>query len=132
MMCRVERSYGSRPIVVTADAGYWAAKNASWCEEMGIDAYISTSRRKHDGTEGSVRGPPDAPMAKMQAKVSGEEGRRVYRRRKCIPEPVFGQIKGARGFRRFSMRGLEKARGEWGFVCACHDLLKLFRARQTS
>jgi hypothetical protein len=50
----------------------------------------------------------------MRHKVSTPEGRAVYRRRKCLPERVFGQIKQAMGFRRFSMRGLEKARGEWG------------------
>jgi hypothetical protein len=130
MMCRVKRNCGRRPDRMTADAGYWAPENASWCENAGIDAYISTSRRKHERDDNPVRGPPDGPRAKMQAKVSEEEGRRIYSRRKCIPEPVFGQIKGARGFRRFSMRGLRKVAGEWGFVCACHNLLKLRRARQ--
>ncbi len=42
-------------------------------------------------------------------------------------EPAFGQIKQARGFRRFSFRGIEKVRAEWAFVCATHNLLKLFR-----
>jgi hypothetical protein len=132
MMSRVERNCGRRPDRMTADAGYWAPENASWCEKAGIDAYISTSRRKHGRDDNPVRGPPDGPKAKMQTKVSQEEGRRIYSRRKCIPEPVFGQIKGARGFRRFSMRGLRKVAGEWGLVCACHNLLKLSRARQRS
>ena len=47
--------------------------------------------------------------------------------RKSIVEPVFGQIKGARGFRRFSLRGLEKVRGEWRLVCLTHNLLKIWR-----
>lgn len=48
-----------------------------------------------------------------------------------IVEPVFGQIKQARGFRRFSLRGLAKVASEWGIVCLCHNLLKLYRAVAT-
>ena len=47
--------------------------------------------------------------------------------RKSIVEPVFGQVKDGRGFRRFSMRGFAKAGHEWSFVCAVHNLMKLFR-----
>jgi Transposase DDE domain len=56
------------------------------------------------------------------------EGRTIYGRRKVIAEPVFGQIKQALGFRRFSLRGLAKVASEWGIVCLCHKLLKLYRA----
>jgi hypothetical protein len=52
----------------------------------------------------------------------------LYKRRKCIPEPVFGQIKEARGFRRFSFRGLAKVTAEWTVVALTHNLLKLFRS----
>jgi hypothetical protein len=52
-----------------------------------------------------------------------------YARRKSEVEPVFGQIKSARGFRRFSLRGAAKLRGEWALVCLIHNLLKLFGAR---
>ena len=62
----------------------------------------------------------------MKQRLATEDGRLLYARRKCEVEPVFGQIKSARGFRRFSMRGLAKARFEWTFVCLCHNLLKLF------
>ena len=48
-----------------------------------------------------------------------------------IVEPVFGQIKQALGFRRFSLRGLAKVAAEWGIVCLCHNLLKLCRAAGT-
>ena len=54
-------------------------------------------------------------------------GRAVYARRKAIVEPVFGQIKEARGFRRFLLRGLNKIRGEWRLVCLTHNLLKIWR-----
>ena len=51
----------------------------------------------------------------------------MYARRKVIVEPVFGQIKEGRGFRRFLLRGLNKMRGEWSLVCLTHNLLKLWR-----
>ena len=63
----------------------------------------------------------------MQAKLKTAEGRAVYSRRKVIVEPVFGQIKEARGFRRFLLRGLAKIRGEWRLVCLTHNLLKIWR-----
>ena len=55
------------------------------------------------------------------------EGKALYARRKVIVEPVFGQIKEARGFRRFLLRGLEKIRGDWRLVCLTHNLLKVWR-----
>ena len=63
----------------------------------------------------------------MRAKLDTESGRAVYARRKTIVEPVFGQIKEARGFRRFLLRGLAKIRGEWRLVCLTHNLLKIWR-----
>ena len=64
---------------------------------------------------------------RMAAKVRTPEGKAFYARRKVIVEPVFGQIKEARGFRRFLLRGLAKLRGEWRLVCLTHHLLKLWR-----
>jgi hypothetical protein len=63
----------------------------------------------------------------MAAKVRTPAGRAVYARRKVIVEPVFGQIKEARGFRRFLLRGLAQIRGEWRLVCLTHNLLKIWR-----
>jgi hypothetical protein len=64
----------------------------------------------------------------MARKLRTEQGRAHYARRKAIVEPVFGQIKEAIGFRRFSLRGKEKVDAEWHLVCAVHDLAKLFRS----
>ena len=64
----------------------------------------------------------------MHQKVSSPIGRKIYARRKVIVEPVFGQIKQAMGFRRFSLRGLANVSAEWAIVCLCHNLLKLYRA----
>jgi IS5 family transposase len=65
----------------------------------------------------------------MMARVRRGGHRSRYRLRKQIVEPVNGQIKEARGFRRFSMRGLRKVRGEWSLVCTAHNLLKLAQQR---
>ena len=63
----------------------------------------------------------------MRHKLRTPEGRAVYKMRKAIVEPVFGQIKDVRGFRRFSFRGLQAVAMEWDLICLTHNLLKLFR-----
>ena len=82
-------------------------------------------------TTATAAATPAEPSAKekMAAKLRTPEGRALYARRKVIVEPVFGQIKGVRGFRRFLLRGLAKVRGEWRLVCLTHNLLKLWRYR---
>jgi hypothetical protein len=65
----------------------------------------------------------------MRAKLQTPAGRALYALRKTIPEPVFGQIKEARGFRRFWLRGVRNVQSEWAVICLTHNLLKLFRAR---
>ena len=64
----------------------------------------------------------------MATKLKRAGHRSRYRLRKQIVEPVFGQIKHARGFRQFLLRGLEKVRGEWALICTAHNLLKLAKA----
>jgi hypothetical protein len=64
----------------------------------------------------------------MALKLRRAERRNHYRLRKQIVEPVFGQIKYARDFRQFLLRGLEQVRGEWARICAAHNLLKLANA----
>ncbi|MGH9961957.1 MAG: transposase, partial [Pyrinomonadaceae bacterium] len=68
-------------------------------------------------------------IAQMREKLKTDEGRAVYKQRKLIVEPVFGQVKEVRGFRRFSFRGLAKNQAEWDLICLTHNLLKLFRSR---
>jgi len=70
---------------------------------------------------------PSTAQERMAAKVRTPAGKALYARRKVIVEPVFGQIKEARGFRRFLLRGLENIRGEWRLVCLTHNLLKIWR-----
>jgi hypothetical protein len=85
---------------------------------------------KHGQVVVTESGPPPesaTPKQIMQHKLRTEAARAIYRRRKAIAEPVFGQIKEQRSFRRFGLRGLEKVRAEWKLVCATANLLKLFR-----
>lgn len=121
---------GRLPEKLSADAGYWSDENAAYCYGSGIDAYIATGRHAHGRVEGDADKAPESganAKTEMAAKLQTEEGRATYARRKAIVEPVFGNIKEARGFRRFSLRGLEKVRGEWALVCTAHNLLKLFK-----
>ena len=96
-----------------------------------MDLYVATGRDKHgDVVEASSDPPPPgaSPKEAMREKLRTEAGRAVYKMRKAIVEPVFGQIKEQRGFRRFSLRGKENVSREWKLVCAVSNLLKLFRA----
>jgi transposase len=113
------------------DTGYFSDKTVSGLEALGLEPYIATERQKHHAPLGTVEAEPLPAKAtakeQMRAKLQTARGRAVYGLRKGVVEPVFGQIKAARGFRRFSMRGLKKVKGEWSLVCLTHNLLKLWR-----
>ena len=96
-----------------------------------VDLYVATGRDKHGvavETSGDPPPPGVSPKEAMREKLRTAAGRAVYKMRKAIVEPVFGQIKEQRGFRRFSLRGKDNVRREWKLVCAASNLLKLFRA----
>lgn len=132
----IEQQSGQRPDGILADSGYCSEQNLEHLEMADgaarkIDAYIATGKQKH----GEYRQPcPRGPLAKnatrverMKRKLQTKAGRAVYAARQTIVEPVFGQIKQARGFRQFLLRGLAKVRGEWALVCLTHNILKLYR-----
>lgn len=128
MLKLVRNTVGESPARTSADSGYFTAANVEYCENHGIDAYVSVGRTDHHGhTRFNAAAAPSEARDRMQAKLTSRLGRAYYRRRKVIVEPVFGQIEHARGFRRFSLRGLRKAGFEWALVCLTHNLLKLFR-----
>jgi transposase len=114
-------------IPATYDSGYYSEAAAVAVEQRGFDPYMATGRQRHHAPEAEVPQPPVTATDRMAAKVQTPEGRALYARRKVIVEPVFGQIKEARGFRRFLLRGLQKIRGEWRLVCLTHNLLKIWR-----
>jgi transposase len=117
----------AQKIPATYDSGYYSEAAAVAVEQSGFDPYMATGRQRHYAPEAEVPEPPVTATDRMAAKVQTPEGRAVYARRKVIVEPVFGQIKEARGFRRFLLRGLDNIRGEWRLVCLTHNLLKLWR-----
>jgi hypothetical protein len=135
MISRVEELTGRLPEKLSADSGYWSEDNADFCAELGIDAHIATGRLKHGERRQSIRGRPPKNLdtkAKMGRKLRTKAGRAVYSKRKAIVEPVFGQCKESRGFRRFLMRGIGKVKGEWSLICTGHNLLKLHKATMIS
>ncbi len=96
--------------------------------KWGIDPYIATGRRHHDEEVVAPRGRAPSGLSikeTMARKLGTKSGAAIYSRRKVIVEPVFGQIKEARGFRRFLLRGLTKVRGEWALIALTHNILKL-------
>jgi transposase len=115
-----------QPVPATMDSGFYSAEAAQELERLGFDPYMATQRQTHHAP-GAAPSEGASPRERMAAKVATAAGQALYARRKVIVEPVFGQIKGARGFRRFSLRGLEKINGEWRLVCLTHNLLKLWR-----
>ena len=136
MLTKLEEQSGQRPDDVLADSGYCSEKNLEALDseenpQRRIDGYIATERQKHDEYKEPC---PKGPLPKgatrvdrMRRKLKTKAGKAVYAARKAIVEPVFGQIKQARGFRQFLLRGIDKVRGEWSMVCLTHNILKMYR-----
>jgi transposase len=116
---------GKKAKEISADAGYCSEANLAGLKARKISAYIATGQAKRPTTGGKVGGPLTQAM-RRKLKLGGHRSR--YRLRKQLPEPVFGQIKQARGFRQFLLRGLDKVKDEWGLVCVAHNLTKLWAA----
>ena len=120
---------GRNPDEVSADAGYCSDANLRTIKRRRIEGYIATGRQKH-GTKSATakKTTPGSLIARMSTKLKRAGYRSRYRLRKQIVEPVFGQIKQARGFRQFLLRGIEKVSAEWALICTAHNLVKLARA----
>jgi transposase/IS5 family transposase len=135
MLATVEHQAGQKPTQVLADSGYTSDASLQGMEKAKVDAYLAVARDKHhQRTEQCPRGPLPKGATRtdrMRRKLQTQVGRAIYAARKAIVEPVFGQIKQARGFRQFLLRGLEKAQGEWALVCMAHNILKLHRLVST-
>jgi len=145
----IETNLGRKPEQLSADSGYCSDANIEALETRGIDGYIATGRAKDAAAstaEASMAAPPadasataspeaaSAPtrVEAMREKIKAGGHGSPYRLRKQLPEPVFGQIKQARGFRQFLLRGVEKVHAEWSIVCIAHNLLKLAQRRTLS
>jgi len=134
MITIIEEQSGDTPTQLLADAGYCSDANLTAIADTTIDAYVSTRKQTHGERPGRPGPCPRGPLPKtatrvdrMARKLHTKAGAAVYAARKAIVEPVIGQIKQARGFRQFLLRGLEKVQGEWSLVCTTHNILKLYR-----
>src|SRR5271155_588224 len=120
------------PTTITADAGYWDTTSLLDPAVSGIEMLVAPDSKPH--LPGSPL-PPNAPRSqeafRMREILATQEGKARYALRQTTVEPVFGQIKEARGIRRFRLRGLLNVTSEWKLICATHNLLKLFRHRTT-
>ena len=135
----IEEQSGQRPEVVLADNGYCSEENLEHLESAGqperkIEGFIATGKQKHgEHRLPAKRGPLPKGATKvdrMKRKLQTKAGKAVYAARKCVVEPVFGQLKQARGFRQFLLRGKEKVKGEWALLCLTHNILRLHAAMQ--
>jgi len=129
-----------RPTKVLADTGYVNAEAMERLEEEGYELYVSVSAADNQGSRAydyrpkemleklaaSQKPPKDPRLQKMREKLETPEGRRIYNKRKCTSEPVFGIIKSAMGFRQCLLRGLEKVTGEWSLVALAYNFRRLW------
>lgn len=132
MMDAIRENTGEYPAEASADAGYISVENVLALEMRGIEGYIATGRQEHgspSATKGKYVSPQSPVLRGMWARLRRGGWRSRYRLRKQTVEPVFGQIKGARGFRQFLTRGIEMVRMEWSLVTTAHNVLKLAAAR---
>ena len=128
----VEEHFGRIPagMAVSADAGYFSETNVMLFEDALLKPYIATGRLKHGEVPPTIRGRPPkdlTPKEAMIRKLSTKRGQAIYPKRKSTVEPVFGQIKQARGLRQFLLRGKQNVSAEWQIWCLTHNLLKLYR-----
>jgi len=126
----IRANLGRNPGEVSADAGYCSAANLRTIRRRRIEGYVATGRQKHGTTSATATkaAKPGSPIATMSTKLKRAGYRSRYRLRKQIVEPVFGQIKQARGFRQFLLRGIENVKAEWALICTAHNLTKMATA----
>ena len=121
-----------KPECLLADTGYFSAANVAACDKAGIEPLIAMGRQPHhpplaERFEAAPKAPQDpTPVEAMAHRLTTPAGRALYALRKQMPEPVFGIIKSALGFRQFSLRGLAGARGEWSLVTMPWNIKRIF------
>jgi transposase len=126
----IKSNLGRNPHEASADAGYCSAANLRTLSRRRIKGYIATGRQKHGSKSATAKrsAKPGSLLARMTERLRRAGHRSRYRLRKQVVEPVFGQIKQARGFRQFLLRGIDKVKAEWALICIAHNLTKLARA----
>jgi hypothetical protein len=129
---QIEENLGELAKELSADAGYYSESNVIALQEAGVEAFIPPQKQSHTSKAlPPARGRMPKGLSvkdRMLRKLRTRRGRDKYAKRKEVAEPVFGQIKGPRGFGQFLLRGIEKVRGEWRLICLTHNILKLWRS----
>jgi transposase len=123
---------GQTPLQASADSGFCSEANIQAMEDRKIDAFIATGRQKHGQAAADGGTSTRAKTVEMRERLRAGGFDSPYRLRKQIVEPVFGQIKQARGFRQFLMRGITKVTAEWAMLCTVHNILKLAGIKATA
>ena len=131
MLASIKANMGRQARELSADAGYCSEHNLTALARRHVRGYVATGRQPH-GTASAAGRRKTIPRTRVHAmtirlKRAGYRSR--YRLRKQVVEPVFGQMKQARGFRQFLLRGLSQVAGEWSLLCSVHNMLKLAGAR---
>jgi transposase len=129
----IEEQSGQKPEGVLADNGYCSDENLKYLARRRMEGFVATGKQKHgERRKACQRGPlprESSQVERMERKLGTKVGAAVYATRKFIVEPVFGQIKQARGFRQFLLCGIEKVRGEWALICMTHNIRKFHKIR---
>lgn len=127
----IEEQSKQKPEIVVADSGYCSDDNLKYLAKKKLEGFVATEKQKHGQRhQPCKRGPlprEASRVERMERKLETKIGAAIYATRKFIVEPVFGQIKQARGFRQFLLRGIEKVRGEWALICMTHNILKFHK-----
>ena len=119
----MEAAHGTRPATVLADAGYCNEADLAALEARGVDGYVALGREGKRQVEADKEKHP--AKARMAEKLATEAGQAQYAQRKWRAEAPIGWIKEALGFRRFSLRGLNKVQGEWDLVCLALNIKRM-------
>jgi transposase len=124
MVEAVKENLGELPTRVLSDSGYRSEQAFAKLEQKGVEALVAMGR---EGKKQAAIDPKQYPATvRMAERLASKQGQAHYRRRKAIVEPVFGWIKHAMGFRQFSLRGIDKVRGEWGLVCLALNVRRMW------
>ncbi len=126
VLAQVRDTLGQSPTMLLADAGYASEANFAALEADDQAACIALGREGK--TSPRTIDPTTHPAtARMHTRMASDEGKAHYRRRKTLPEPVFGWLKSIIGITRFSGRGLISVRAEWPLICVAMNLRRMHR-----
>lgn len=120
MTDEVERQCKAWPHTITADAGFFSGRALHGLRQRGIEAYVPDNNLMHELNTGQRAGIKigrttirDPEHLRMRARLRTLQGKKIYRRRQAVVEPVLGVLKEQRGLRRFRRRGLAAVATEW-------------------